>query len=276
MRGSFFQPTARADLSMRGDPITQHQRAGHDWVFVHAWNEPGWKNGKAPKKQVKELIANCFLAAPVAAWRNELTLLLSDGTVEQRYLDVPQTHLIREYFRTANGVDIHNQYRQGILAVERTWKTKSWNLRLFQTVMGKVLVNGFLAFKWETGKSPSLRDFTNVVAQAMCADEAEDSDDDVTDRTRAQKMAKTTQSAVAPPSQRIKHAMVKGTSIGVGGKRNQGPCKICKDHHASGVCVTCSESLDTDHAKPFWLCSPGIHGRQCYCQHLTEMLPPRK
>ncbi len=202
--------------------------------------------------------------------------MLPNGTVEQRYLDVPQTQLIREYFRTANGVDIHNQYRQGILAVERTWKTKSWNLRLFQTVMGKVLVNGFLAFKFKTSKSPCLRDFTNVVAQALCEDEAEKEDYEVAERTRAQKQAKTTPSAVAPPSQRIKHALVRGSSIDVGGKRNQGPCKLCKDQHASGVCVTCSEGLDTDNAKPFWLCAPGQHGRQCYFRHLTEMLTPSK
>jgi hypothetical protein len=28
--------------------------------------------------------------------------------------------------------------------------------------------------------------------------------------------------------------------------------------------------------EPFWLFSTGPHGRQCYCQHLHEMLSPRK
>jgi hypothetical protein len=218
-----------SQLSARGDTITLHLGEGHDRVFVHAWNEPGWKNWKAPKKLANVIIANCFSTAPVAAWRKERMLLLPDGTVEQRYIDVPQSHLIREYFLTANSVDIHNQYCQGILAMERTWKTKSWNLRLFQTVMGKVLVNGLIAFKFKTGKSPSLRDFTNVVAQALCSDEEEEADDGAVDRTRAQKQPRTSKSAVAPPSQRIKHTLVKleEASIGVGGKRKQGPCKTC-------------------------------------------------
>jgi hypothetical protein len=275
LRGSFSQQSAR------GDTITLHLGAGHDRVFVHAWNEPGWRNGKAPKKPAKVFIANCFSAAPVATWRKERTYLLPDGMVERRYIDIPQTQVIREYFRTTNNVDIHNQYRQGILATERTWRTKRWNLRLFQTVMGNILVNGFLAFKFKTGKSPSLRDFTNVVAQAMCAGEGEEADEESDGKTRAEKQSRIAEIAVAPPSKRIKHALVskgikhalvKGTSLGVGGKRKQGPCSVCKDRHATGVCVTCSKGLDTDSPKPFWLCSTGPHGRQCYCQHLHEML----
>jgi hypothetical protein len=50
-RGSFSQQ------SMRGDTITLlvHQGAGHDWVYVHTWDEPRWKNGnlKEPKKTVE-------------------------------------------------------------------------------------------------------------------------------------------------------------------------------------------------------------------------------
>jgi hypothetical protein len=59
LRGSFSQQ------SVRGDTITLHLGACHDRVFVHAWNEPGWRNGKAPKKQAKVFIANCFSAAPL-------------------------------------------------------------------------------------------------------------------------------------------------------------------------------------------------------------------
>ncbi len=42
-----------------------------------------------------------------------------------------------EYFETANIVDIRNLCRHGSPAMERPCKTKSWNLRLFQTFMGK-------------------------------------------------------------------------------------------------------------------------------------------
>ncbi len=55
LRGSFSQ------LSARGDTTILHLGEGHDRVFVHAWNEPGWKNGKEPQKPAKVFIANCFL-----------------------------------------------------------------------------------------------------------------------------------------------------------------------------------------------------------------------
>jgi hypothetical protein len=110
--------------------------------------------------------------------------------------------------------------------MERPCKTKSWNLRLFQTVKGKVLVNGFLAFKFKTGQSPSHHNFTNVVAQALCADEEEEADDSAAGRNRAQKQSRISKIAVAPHSERIKHSLVKGTSIGVDGKRKQRPCNI--------------------------------------------------
>ena len=75
--GSVSQP------SMRGDPITQHQRAGHDWVFVHAWNEPGWKNGKEPKKPSEVNNAKCLSAEPDAAWRTERTGSLLESTLKR-------------------------------------------------------------------------------------------------------------------------------------------------------------------------------------------------
>jgi hypothetical protein len=182
-RGSFSQQLVRGDTIT----ITLHQGAGHDSVFVHAWNEPCWKNGKEAKKQSKVKIANCFSAALDAAWRKERICLLPDSTVERQYIDVPQSQLIREYFRTANSVDIHNQYRDGNPAMERTRKTKRRNLCLFQTVMGKVLVNCLLAFKFKTGKLQRLSNFTNLVAQALCADEEEEADDGAAGKTRAQK-----------------------------------------------------------------------------------------
>ncbi len=79
-RGSVSQQSMRGDTIM----IMLHQRAGHDWVFVHTWNEPGWKNGKEPKKQSKVNNAKCLSAAPDAAWRKERTGFLQDSTGERR------------------------------------------------------------------------------------------------------------------------------------------------------------------------------------------------
>ncbi len=91
-------------------------------------------------------------------------------------------------------------------------------------------------------------------------------------RTRSQKSPSSLPSAVGPPADRMSHALVKGTNIGMGNKRYQAPCQLCKNKHATGVCVTCMNSMNTDNPDLFWICSTGFHGRQYYCQHLHEML----
>ncbi len=114
----------------------------------------------------------------------------------------------REYFGTDSIVDIRTQYSHGSPAMERQCNTKSWNLRLFQTVMEKVLLNGLFPFKLKTGKSQCPRGCTNVVAQALCADEEEEAGDGAAGRTRAEKQSRISKSAVAPPSVRIEHVLV--------------------------------------------------------------------
>jgi hypothetical protein len=183
-------------------------------------------------------IAKCFSAAPDAAWRKKRTYLLPDNTVERQCIVVLQSHLTRKYFRTANIVDIHNQYRHGIPVMERPCKTKSWNLRLFQTVMGNVLVIGFLAFKFKTGQSPSLSNFTNGVAQALCTDKEEEADNGAAGRTRAQKQSSAW--ALIPTEQ-------------------PGDCLIA-DQAQAGLKNCCQAvltngwSLDGSQTPPPWLC----------------------
>ena len=191
-------------------------------------------------------------------------------------MSVPQTHLIREYFRSANSIDIHNQYRQGLLAIERTWKTKSWVTRIFQTVMGMTLVNGYLAFKYITEKEPTLREFTNGVELAMCAKVVEEGrvHASVAASTRGARAARQAQEASRADPGELPHTLFNGKALKLGGKKGVGVCKICGNNlnHAAGVCKTCSTGLETDNRKPFWVCYAGKHGRQCYRQHLHHVL----
>ena len=70
-------------------------------------------------------------------------------------------------------------------------------------------------FKSMTPDSPTLCDFTNVVAQAICKDEEEEDTDPVPVRTRAGKQVQTRDSAFGQPSERITHALGKGSTLGV-------------------------------------------------------------
>jgi hypothetical protein len=43
-------------VSARGDTMTVHLGDGADRIYAHTWNEPGWKNGKAPKRAKRCLL----------------------------------------------------------------------------------------------------------------------------------------------------------------------------------------------------------------------------
>jgi hypothetical protein len=77
-------------------------------------------------------------------------------------------------------------------------------------------------FKIMTQHSPTICDFKNAVAQAICEDEDEEDTNLVPARTRAGKQSQTRDSAVGRPSERITHALVKGSTLGVGGIRHRG------------------------------------------------------
>ena len=63
-------------------------------------------------------------------------------------------------------------------------------------------------FKFMTPHSPTLCDFKNAVAQAICEDEDEEETNPVPARTRAGKQSQRRDSAVGRPSERITHALV--------------------------------------------------------------------
>lgn len=56
--------------------------------------------------------------------------------------------MVEEFFDNMNKVDIHNHYRQGILRLEQTWKTKKWQHRCLATQWGFCAVDAFLANRW--------------------------------------------------------------------------------------------------------------------------------
>jgi hypothetical protein len=116
----------------------------------------------------------------------------------------------------------------------------------------------------------TLRDFTNAVSQAMCAKVGQVVRSPVAAATRGALQASREGELSRADAGELAHALFNGRSLGLGGHGGAGVCRLCSNKNASGVCKTCSTGLGTERAKPFWVCYPGSHGRQCYCQHLHE------
>ena len=55
---------------------------------------------------------------------------------------------MREFFSTANVIDIHNHYGQSLLAIEKVWKVADWWKRLFQFILRVSVVNSYLAYRY--------------------------------------------------------------------------------------------------------------------------------
>ncbi len=132
--------------------------------------------------------------------------------------------------------------------------------------MGMTLVNGYLAFKYITDKEMTFREFTNRVALDMCAKVVQGRAvgwGGWGAKRGARQAAMDSQVARADPGD-LPHALFNRQALGCGAGNGEGQCLLCLHKHASGVCKKCSTGLDADLAKPFWVCYPGNHGRQCY------------
>ena len=58
-----------------------------------------------------------------------------------------------QMFQAFSKVDIHDHLRQGIIDWETFWITRSWDVRIFTTLLSMCITNGFLAYKWERQRS---------------------------------------------------------------------------------------------------------------------------
>ena len=127
----------------------------------------GNQHQRSKKPGVKVFIATAHSGAQVDPWVKKRTLLQADGQIVKRTMEVPQPDAVQRYYHAANVIDVHNQYRQGLLALERVWATKSWKTSLFQTYVGIMHVNAFMAYKYEQPSNVTLLDFTEQVAGGL-------------------------------------------------------------------------------------------------------------
>ena len=48
----------------------------------------------------------------------------------------------------------HNHYREGSLAIERMWVTKSWYLRMLDSYLGIIVTSTYFAYRYEMNTNP--------------------------------------------------------------------------------------------------------------------------
>lgn len=72
------------------------------------------------------------------------------GHENDRYdLAIPRPQAVEMFYSCFSNIDVHDHYRQGSLAFERTWSTKTWWHRLFMTLFGMICTDAYFAYRLE-------------------------------------------------------------------------------------------------------------------------------
>lgn len=112
----------------------------------------GWAD-----KKLKAIISNCgtTLPCPTDSIRPRHKRVLNDVgdyVTSRQELHVKRPEMIELFFRHFGAIDIHDHLRQGSLAFERTWHTKTWWHRIYMTMLGVIITNCYLGYRFEFKK----------------------------------------------------------------------------------------------------------------------------
>jgi len=85
--------------------------------------------------------------------------------------EIPRPRVASLYFEGNNVIDVHNQHRQGTLALEKKWHTQDCWFRLFTTLVGMCTIDALMMFKCckpriEEGRTRTLT-FAAVLAKQL-------------------------------------------------------------------------------------------------------------
>lgn len=133
-------------------------------LIAMAWTEPGPTKPEAPVKCFAGTAGSSIPTIPIEQPR---ILVKPDETCENTTRIIRQSAMIADYLNHCGAVDIHNHYRQGGLALELE-RTHDWTMRVFQTILGIMEVNSYLAFKSVTKMDVIHKDFVNSLAAELC------------------------------------------------------------------------------------------------------------
>jgi hypothetical protein len=261
-------------------------------IMAHSWNEPkvagtsatttesttanGKKKGKGraatkEDKICKTFVSSAGLATKAEPWAKTRHYFIEPDIVGTRELLVEQSHIIRMYYQGANAIDVHNHLRQKSLGIEHEWSTKAWHFRVFQTLIGMMVTNAYLAFKYfrrSDEKLLSFVDFVNECAYFFC--KGEELQPPVSHSGKKRSRGAKTGADEGPTAasyftKRMPHCIELVDREN--GKRQSGRCITC-GASAYSHCPDCTAECG---GKICYLCSSGVEGRFCGVNHPVEM-----
>ena len=131
-----------------------YQVQGHKYEMMAV----GWKDRK-----LKTIIANTGTTLFGTPSKRKRHRVVKDVETKERHtetytIEVPRPRVVESMFDAFNAVDVHDQYRQGILKMETNWHTLDPFKRILATVEGMIYTDAYLAYKYEVTNSPYATD----------------------------------------------------------------------------------------------------------------------
>ena len=83
-----------------------------------------------------------------------------NGNMSRR--DIPRPAVLSDYFQSSPAIDVHNQMRQGSLALEEAWVTQDPWFRINTTLIGMTVVDTKLGIQYHVGEKHPLANLTTV------------------------------------------------------------------------------------------------------------------
>ena len=261
---NYIQKLEFTDNSRWGDTVTLTARKDGCAVIAHGWNEPG-----KPNKPRKALVSTCGVTTDADPSKRKRSILNPEtAEMEDRILEVPQTHLIHEYFSGAAGIDVFNHQRQGGLHLEGLHTKDCW-FRVFESMLGTIEVNSFNAYRYfEAGKdNVEHARFTEELAMQLTGLDRTEQREQV-----AQSAAKRQKKEVSGP---LRHTILKLADAAHFKKKAREAASEDRRSVAHNKCTMCGSQCyfycrdcsQVGGRRFFNLCGP-TSGRQCISQHI--------
>lgn len=149
----FMKAFFDSKTNLRGSHVTLKTTVSSEILTPTEIFAVGWKD-----KQMKSLVCTRGLTLPGMPWmRYNYESNVNNGrkTIIKKECQVPRPQVVQVYFNGFSAIDIHDHYRQGSLAIESGWLTKTWWHRIYSTIFGMILTDAFFAYVYESNKNPS-------------------------------------------------------------------------------------------------------------------------
>ena len=133
----------RWDLSKteRGDHVV-YKMEGEEHMCAVGWNDHHFKTF---------ITTGSVSTAGTNAKRKRQT---DEG--QTFYKEVKRPRVMQDYYEACGQIDLHNNFRQGQLRLEKFWRTTKWNSRVMTSILSSSMVDAFRA--WEHHFPPSEAD----------------------------------------------------------------------------------------------------------------------